>query len=213
MRKKDKERDLRKLYFSTGKYPKKNKKYLDEEELEYLKRTRKFWFKIKTLYETYPSKIYTKKDMNEISKDGLGGFHLESRHNWRTGEQENMYVRKLKGISFTPFDYYSTYDYYIFSNTEDGMYSMTFNEIQDAFNISSQRLYRRLCKMSIKDESVNLPKGCDTERVWTERTSLKRNRTKLHQDLKRLSLGDLEENNNLSSRKDLYEKICYDLYW
>ena len=213
MRKKDKERDLKKLYFSTGKYPKKNRKYLDEKELEYLKRTWKFWFKLKTLYETYSADMYTKRDMLEIAQDGLGKFHLECRHNWRTGLQENMYVRKLKGISFTSFDYYSTYDYYLLYNVEDGMYCMTFNEIQEKFNISSQRLYRKLCKMSIKEKSVDLPKGCDTKCVWVEKTSLKRNRTKLHQDLKRLNLDNLEENNNLSSSKDLYEKVYYDLYW
>lgn len=70
MRKKDKERDLRKLYYSTGKYPKKHKEDRDDLKWgipkEYIKLCR--WFD-KVIVMRYRSKL--RNDLKKIDIDNL----------------------------------------------------------------------------------------------------------------------------------------------
>ena len=66
-----------------------------------------------------------------------------------------------------------------------------------------------------KEDRDDLKWGIPKEYIklcrWFDKVIVTRYRSKLRNDLKKIDIDNLEEDNNLSARKDLYEKA--DWYW
>ena len=209
MRKKDKERDLKKLYFSTGKYPKKGIKYLDEKRFNELTKSLKFYVKVTTEFEGYSTDKYTKSDVARIAGDGLGVFHVESRYNYLKGYREKFYMRKLKRVSISRYYGYPICSYFIFNDFKDGDYFMTLDEIEDKLDIRNCTLCKKLRKMATKEIGAEPPDEWSRVCHWIEKVTVTRNRSRLHQDLKKIDIDNLDDESKLSAKKDLYEKTDY----
>lgn len=205
MRKKDKERDLKKRYLSKGLYPSQLTVEVDEKKFQRLQDTFKFKVEVKRRTHALSYTDWYSKEVKELARqDGWGKFHTLGKYNPNTGKHENYFVRHLYKIVIHYGIRKKTY--YTNDNLIAGTYFLTYNEFSTTMGISSWAVRRYLRRRCISYKRKSAPKSWDKESHLFDKVEVTRNRSKLHQDLKKIDIDNLEEDNNLSARKDLYKK-------
>lgn len=72
--------------------------------------------------------------------------------------------------------------------------------------INSSVVKRYLRHMCMFRQRKSAPKSWDNESNLFDKVEVTRNRSKLHQDLKKITLDNLDDDTDLSTSKNLYEK-------
>ena len=205
MRKKNKERDLKKRYLGKGLYPSQLTVEVDEKKFQRLKDTFKFRVEIKKHTHALSHTDWSTKEVKELARqDGWGNFHTLSKWNPNTGKHENYFVRHLYKIVI----YYGIREetYYTNCILVEGTYYLTYNELRTSMGISSSAVKRYLRHMCMFRQRKSAPKSWDNESNLFDKVEVTRNRSKLHQDLKKITLDNLDDDTDLSTSKNLYEK-------
>lgn len=205
MRKKNKERDLKKRYLGKGLYPSQLTVEVDEKKFHRLKDTFKFRVEVARRTESLSPTQYSTREVRTLERqDKWGAFHMQSRWNPNTHEREMYYVRHFYKITI----HYGikTEEYYTSRNLIEGTYFLTYNEMRTLMGISSSVVKHYLRHMCIFRKRKSAPKSWDNESNLFDKVEVTRNRSKLHQDLKKITLDNLDDDTDLSTSKNLYEK-------
>lgn len=205
MRKKNKERDLKKRYLGRGLYPSQLTVEVDETKFQRLKDTFKFRVEVTRRTESLSPTQYSTREVRTLERqDKWGTFHMQSRWNPNTHEREMYYVRHFYKITI----YYGirTEKYYTNRNLIEGTYFLTYNEMRTLMGISGTVVKRYLRHMCMLRKRKSAPKAWDNESNLFDKVEVTRNRSKLHQDLKKITLDNLDDDTDLSTSKNLYEK-------
>lgn len=205
MRKKNKERDLKKRYLGKGLYPSQLTVEVDEKKFQRLKDTFKFRVEVTRRTESLSPTQYSTREVRTLERqDKWGAFHMQSRWNPNTHEREMYYVRHFYKITI----HYGirTVEYYTNCMMVEGTYYLTYNELRTSMGISSSAVKRYLRHMCMFRQRKSAPKSWDNESNLFDKVEVTRNRSKLHQDLKKITLDNLDDDTDLSTSKNLYEK-------
>lgn len=205
MRKKHKERDLKKRYLGKGLYPSQLTVEVDEKKFQRLKDTFKFRVEVTRRTESLSPTQYSTRQVRTLERqDKWGTFHMQSRWNPNTYEREMYYVRHFYKIII----HYGTRteEYYTNRNLIEGTYFLTYNEMRTLMRINSTVVKRYLRHMCMLRKRKSAPKSWDNESNLFNKVEVTRNRSKLHQDLKKITLDNLDDDTDLSTSKNLYEK-------
>lgn len=205
MRKKNKERDLKKRYLGRGLYPSQLTVEVDEKKFQRLKDTFKFRVEVTRRTESLSPTQYSTREVRTLERqDKWGAFHMQSRWNPNTHEREMYYVRHFYKITI----HYGirTEEYYTKCMAVEGTYFLTYNEMRTTMGISSAAVKRYLRHMCMFRQRKSAPKSWDNESNLFDKVGVTRNRSKLHQDLKKITLDNLDDDTDLSTSKNLYEK-------